>query len=154
AGAGAAVLAFLCVRAAAGPGGHFAGDAAAFLIAAAVSGAFGEWLQRSRARTHRIADDLRAREAHLTSILDTVPDAMVVIDEQGLMRSFSRAAERLFGYEPAEVIGRNVSMLMPSPYRENHDSYIQRYKRTGEKRIIGIGRVVVGQRKDGSTFPM
>jgi two-component system sensor kinase FixL len=154
AGTGAAVLAVLCVRAVSGAGGHFPADAATFLFAAAVSGAFGEWLQRSRARMHRIADDLRAREAHLTSILDTIPDAMVVIDEEGTMQSFSRAAERLFGYEPAEVIGRNVSMLMPSPYRENHDAYLQRYKATGEKRIIGIGRVVVGQRKDGSTFPI
>ena len=95
-----------------------------------------------------------AREAHLQSILDTVPDAMVVIDERGLMQSFSTAAERLFGYSAAEVIGQNVKMLMPSPYREDHDGYLARYLQTGERRIIGIGRVVVGERKDGSTFPM
>ena len=93
-------------------------------------------------------------EAQLRSILETVPDAMVVIDERGLIQSFSRAAERLFGYTEAEVLGRNVSLLMPSPYREAHDSYIERYLRTGERRIIGIGRLVVGQRRDGSTFPM
>jgi two-component system sensor kinase FixL len=92
--------------------------------------------------------------AHLQSILDSVPDAMVVIDERGLMRSFSVAAERLFGWTQSEVIGANVSMLMPQPYRGDHDSYLHRYRSTGERRIIGIGRVVVGQRKDGSTFPM
>ena len=79
---------------------------------------------------------------------------MIVIDERGIMQSFSSAAERLFGYTAADVLGSNVSMLMPSPYRENHDSYLERYLRTGERRIIGIGRVVVGERKDGSTFPM
>ncbi|MGI6245137.1 MAG: sensor histidine kinase [Pseudochelatococcus sp.] len=100
------------------------------------------------------ARDLRVREAHLRSILDTVPDAMVVIDRSGHIRSFSRAAERLFGFTAGETLGRNVSILMPSPYREDHDSYMERYLQTGEKRIIGIGRVVMGQRKDGSTFPM
>jgi two-component system sensor kinase FixL len=95
-----------------------------------------------------------AREAHLRSILETIPDAMVVIDAQGLIQSFSNAAERLFGYTPEEVQGRNVNMLMPSPYREAHDGYLARYFATGERRIIGIGRVVVGRRKDGGTFPM
>ena len=95
-----------------------------------------------------------AREAHLESILATVPDAMIVIDERGVMQSFSSAAERLFGYTAGEVLGKNIKMLMPSPYRENHDGYLARYLRTGEQRIIGIGRVVVGERKDGSTFPM
>lgn len=98
--------------------------------------------------------DLAAREAHLKSILETVPDAMIVINERGLVQSFSVAAERLFGYSPDEVIGKNVSLLMPTPYRENHDGYIERYLRTGDRQIIGIGRVVVGERKDGSTFPM
>jgi PAS domain S-box-containing protein len=97
---------------------------------------------------------LIAREAHLKSILDTVPDAMVVIDARGIVQSFSSAAERLFGYRPDEVLGRNVKMLMPSPYRENHDGYLERYARTGEKRIIGVGRLVVGERKDSSTFPI
>jgi two-component system sensor kinase FixL len=93
-------------------------------------------------------------QAHLQSILDTVPDAMVVIDDHGVMCSFSAAAERLFGWMAAEVLGSNVSMLMPEPYRGDHDGYLHRYLMTGERRIIGIGRVVVGQRKDGSTFPM
>lgn len=97
---------------------------------------------------------LREREAHLQSILDTVPDAMVVIDEHGLIQSFSAAAERLFGWTSAEAIGRNVSMLMPQPYHDEHDGYLARYLATGERRIIGLGRVVVGERRDGSTFPM
>ncbi|MFN3672987.1 MAG: PAS domain S-box protein [Bosea sp. (in: a-proteobacteria)] len=97
---------------------------------------------------------LRAREAHLTSILETVPDAMIVIDEQATIQSFSKAAIRQFGYAPEEVVGANIKMLMPEPYRSQHDGYMHRYRATGERRIIGIGRVVVGQRKDGSTFPM
>jgi two-component system sensor kinase FixL len=97
---------------------------------------------------------LAEREARLQSVLETVPDAMVVIDPQGLMQSFSATAERLFGYASGEAVGRNVSMLMPSPYREQHDTYLHRYLATGERRIIGIGRVAVGLRKDGSTFPM
>jgi two-component system sensor kinase FixL len=109
-------------------------------------------------RFWRIADartqDVEARTAHLQSILDSIPDAMVVINERGLIQSFSSAAERLFGLSAAEVLGKNVKILMPSPYREDHDGYIERYLCTGERRIIGIGRVVVGQRNDGSTFPM
>ncbi len=97
---------------------------------------------------------LRLSEAHLRSVLETVPDAIIIIDERGLIESFSPAAERLFGYEAAAVIGQNVKLLMPSPYREQHDGYLAHYMRTGERRIIGIGRVVVGQRADGSTFPM
>jgi two-component system sensor kinase FixL len=108
---------------------------------------FGERLRATRMQS-------TAREAHLESILATIPDAMIVIDEHGIMQSFSSAAERLFGYPAPEVLGKNIKMMMPSPYRENHDSYLARYMRTGEKRIIGIGRVVVGERKDGSTFPM
>lgn len=114
----------------------------------------GERLRRTRLDAAARNRDLLAREAHLSSILDTVPDAMVVIDERGVMRSFSSAAERLFGYTAGEAVGQNVSILMPSPHRESHDGYISRYHNTGERRIIGIGRVVVGERKDGTTFPM
>lgn len=99
-------------------------------------------------------DALKAREAHLRSILETVPDAMIVIDEQARIQSFSATAVRLFGYTAEEAIGQNVRILMPEPYREQHDGYMERYLSTGERRIIGIGRVVVGQRKDGSTFPI
>jgi two-component system sensor kinase FixL len=97
---------------------------------------------------------LLEREAHLQSVLDTVPDAMVVIDTRGIMQSFSATAEKLFGYTAQEVIGRNVSLLMPEPYSGQHDAFLARYMATGEKRIIGVGRLVVGQRRDGSTFPM
>jgi len=114
----------------------------------------GELLLRARMAATASADAALARQAHLQSILDTVPDAMVVIDERGAIQSFSVAAERLFGHSAAEVAGKNVKMLMPEPYREEHDGYLNRYRRTGERRIIGVGRVVVGQRKDGSTFPM
>jgi two-component system sensor kinase FixL len=103
---------------------------------------------------HAAKEALQEREARLRSILETAPDAIILIDERGVMESYSPAAERLFGYQPQETLGRNVSMLMPSPYRERHDSYLEHYVRTGERRIIGIGRVVVGRRKDGSTFPM
>ena len=114
----------------------------------------GEMLRRSRFSAAASADDAEARAAHLQSILDSIPEAMVVIDERGKMQSFSATAERLFGYRASEVMGENVRMLMPQPYRRDHDSYLDRYLRTHERRIIGIGRVVVGQRKDGSTFPM
>jgi PAS domain S-box len=99
-------------------------------------------------------NNLAEREAHLRSILDTVPDSMIVIDEAGIISSFSAAAERLFGYSADEVRGRNVKILMPSPDRERHDGYLHRYVTTGERRIIGYGRVVTGQRKDGTQFPM
>jgi two-component system, LuxR family, sensor kinase FixL len=97
---------------------------------------------------------LAEREAHLQSVLDTVPDAMIVIDTTGIMQSFSATAERLFGYTAEEAVGQNVSILMPSPYRQQHDGYLSRYLMTGEKKVIGTGRLVVGLRKDGSTFPM
>jgi two-component system sensor kinase FixL len=114
----------------------------------------GAILLRFRRLARTSTQDVEARTAHLESILDSIPDAMVVINDRGLIQSFSSAAERLFGYSASEVMGKNVKMLMPSPYREDHDTYIERYLRTGERRIIGIGRVVVGQRNDGSTFPM
>jgi two-component system, LuxR family, sensor kinase FixL len=94
------------------------------------------------------------REAHLRSILATVPDAMVVIDDRGFILSFSRAAERMFGFTESEVLGENVSMLMPSPDRERHDGYLGHYRRTGERKIIGIGRVTTARHREGHTFPI
>jgi two-component system sensor kinase FixL len=94
------------------------------------------------------------REALLQAIIETSPDALLTIDEHGTIQIVNPAAERLFGYAAAEMLGQNVKMLMPSPDRERHDGYIARYLRTGEKRIIGIGRKVIGLRKSGSTFPM
>ena len=114
----------------------------------------GERLRGMQRRNSEVAQALREREAHLRSILDTVPDAMVVIDANGLMQSFSTAAERLFGYGAQEVVGKNVSMLMPEPDQSRHDGYLRRYHETREKRIIGMGRVVTGMRRDGSSFPM
>jgi two-component system sensor kinase FixL len=102
----------------------------------------------------RIEDALKTRERHFRSILDTVPDAMIVIDEHGIMQFFSTAAERQFGYKEPEAIGKNINILMPEPDRSRHDGYIARYLKTGERRIIGIGRIVTGMRKDGTTFPM
>ncbi len=97
---------------------------------------------------------LQAAEARLRSIMQTVPDAMIIIDERGRIESLSTTAERLFGYSMSEVTGKNISMFMPSPHREHHDTYLERYLATGERHIIGIGRIVNGQRKDGTTFPM
>ncbi len=129
-------------------------DILAFGVVGVAMSWLGTRLKRSRLQSANRQHELEIREAHLQSILDTVPDAMVVIDENGIMQSFSAAAEQLFGYRAPEAIGKNVSMLMPSPYREAHDTYLDRYRKTGERHIIGVGRIVVGERKDGSTFPM
>ena len=106
--------------------------------------------QRFRARTAELED----RERRLSTIIETIPDAIITIDETGIVQSFSSVASRVFGYAADEVVGRNVSMLMPSPYSGAHDGYIARYLKTGERRIIGSGRLVVGLRRDGTTFPM
>ncbi|MGN6357310.1 MAG: sensor histidine kinase [Novosphingobium sp.] len=95
-----------------------------------------------------------AHEAHLRSILETIPDAMIVIDGNGAILSFSAAAERMFGYREDELLGENVSVLMPSPDREQHDRYIHDYSGTGQRKIIGIGRVTNARRRDGATFPI
>ncbi len=129
-------------------------DIVAFCVVGVAISWFGMRLKRGRMQSANRQRELEVREAHVQSILDTVPDAMIVIDENGVMQSFSSAAENLFGYRAVEAIGNNVSMLMPSPYREGHDGYLARYRQTGERHIIGVGRIVVGERKDGSTFPM
>lgn len=123
------------------------------LISLAIAG-MGELMHRAQRAMTENAAELVGREAHLRTILDTSPDATVVIDIDGTITSFSAAAVRQFGYSEAEVVGRNVNLLMPEPYSSQHDHYVRRYLETGEKRIIGIDRVVVGRRKDGSTFPM
>ena len=130
------------------------GAAAIFLVLGVAVGLAGSAAQRQARQSAKVLADLAAREAHLRSIIATVPDAMVVIDETGCIQLFSAAAVRLFGWSPEEAIGRNVAMLMPNPYRDAHAGYLTRYLTTGERRIIGIGRVVVGERRDGSTFPM
>jgi two-component system, LuxR family, sensor kinase FixL len=95
-----------------------------------------------------------SEEPALRSLLEASPDAIIIIDDRGIVQSVNGIAEALFGLSAQDIIGRNVSMLMPPPYREAHDAYIERYLRTGQRRIIGIGRVVVGLRADGSVFPM
>lgn len=97
---------------------------------------------------------LRDEEAQLRVVTDTAMDGIVVIDTTGIIEMGNPACERLFGYSLSELVGRNVSMLMPSPDREQHDGYLRRYLETDEKRIIGIGREVVARRKDGSVFPI
>lgn len=104
-----------------------------------------------RSRTEQA---LRESEARATSILETTVDGIITIDDDGIVRSFNAAAEEIFGYAESEVIGKNVKVLMPAPYREEHDGYMRSYHETGRRRIIGIGREVTGRRKDGSTFPM
>lgn len=110
--------------------------------------------QSARTLAERSSIAGRHQVALLRAILDTVPDALVVIDQDGTIQSFSQSAELLFGYRESEAVGRNVSLLMPSDERKAHDGYLQRYLRTGERRIIGIGRVVEGETKDGRKVPV
>src|ERR671922_3084920 len=98
--------------------------------------------------------ELAQAEERMRSVVNHVVDGIISIDEHGTVTTFNPAAERIFGYSAAEVIGRNVRLLMPEPYHGEHDGYIANYLRTGQAKIIGIGREVAGKRKDGSVFPM
>jgi two-component system sensor kinase FixL len=131
-----------------------AGAAWFFVIFGALAAGIGEWAVRRRRVRESAVRVLEEREAHLRSIFDTAPEAMIVINAQGIIQSYGLSAERMFGWRASEVLGRNISMLMPEPFRSAHDGYLERYLSTGEKRIIGIGRIVVGERKGGATFPM
>jgi two-component system, LuxR family, sensor kinase FixL len=111
-------------------------------------------IARDITERRRAEADLRAREARLQAILDTAPEAIVVIDAQGTVESFSPSAEAVFGYPATEIVGKNVSQLMPEPDRDAHDGYLAHYLKAGERRVIGVGRVVKGRRKDGSEFPL
>ena len=106
--------------------------------------------------SRRVATEeaLRKSEERLRSIVESAVDAIIVIDDRGLIQAFNPSAERLFGYTVSDVIGRNVNMLMPSPDREQHDGYLRRYLTTGEHKIIGMGREVTGLKKDGTRFPV
>lgn len=109
---------------------------------------------REMSRRRSALAELARNRAQLQAIVDTAVDAIVVVNRRGVIERFNRAAERIFGYKADEVIGKNVSVLMPSPYQDEHDAYMERYHRTGERRIIGIGREALGLRKDGSVFPI
>ena len=102
----------------------------------------------------QLEERLRASEARWRSIIESAVDGIIVIDAHGRIEAFNPAAERLFGYTERDVIGKNVNMLMPSPYHEEHNSYLARYLATGVPKIIGTGREVAGLRRDGSTFPV
>jgi PAS domain S-box-containing protein len=93
-------------------------------------------------------------EERLRAVVETAVDAIITIDDRGVIETVNPSAQRMFGYPRDEMVGRNVSMLIPEPRRSDHDAYLDRYLRTGEARIIGIGREVVGLRKDGTTFPL
>ncbi|MDP3896169.1 MAG: PAS domain S-box protein, partial [Mesorhizobium sp.] len=125
-----------------------------FAISGVVIGLMGEMLHHARRLMDTTESRLDEREAMIGSILDTALDATVLIEKDGTILSFNAAAVRQFGYAEADAIGSNVRMLMPEPYQHEHDGYMHRYLTTGEKRIIGVDRVVFGRHKDGSTFPM
>jgi len=140
------------------PAGLAVGDGADQLSLAvfAGTGALIAWLNHRGDLTRRmnLEGRLGASEARWQAVIESAVDGIVVIDAHGRVEAFNPAAERLFGYGADEVVGRNVDMLMPSPYREEHDSYLSRYLSTGRAKIIGIGREVQGRRKDGSIFPL
>lgn len=107
--------------------------------------------------TPSIADlhrELEASQMRVHGILETAVNAIITISERGIIETVNAAAERIFGYTREEMIGQNVSMLMPTPYREQHDAYLANYRHTGQPKVIGIGREAIGRRKDGSTFPL
>ena len=110
--------------------------------------------RRSKAQKNQSAAALSEQAGRLRAILDTAVEGIITIDHQGIIESANPAAEKIFGYQSAELVGANVSLLMPLPYRAHHDGYIGSYLQTGHAKIIGIGREVSGRRKDGTLFPM
>ena len=127
---------------------------AAALLCGGAAGWFARPHRPSRGAAAPAPDPMLSRDGMVQAVLDAAVDGMVMIGTDGHIRAFSRSAEQIFGYTAAEVIGRNVSMLMPEPHRSRHDTYLRHYMETGEARIIGMGREVEGLRKDGTTFPM
>jgi two-component system, LuxR family, sensor kinase FixL len=108
----------------------------------------------ARQEAHELAQKALEREAWTRAIVETAGEAIITIDDRGIIASFNPAAAAIFGYSPDEVIGRSASLLMPSPHREAHDGYVARYLRTGEAKVIGLRREVLGLRKSGSVFPL
>ncbi|MFA6411498.1 MAG: PAS domain S-box protein [Syntrophales bacterium] len=102
----------------------------------------------------QVEDELVESRERMKSVIDTIVEGVVAIDENGIVDLFNPAAERIFGYEAAEIIGQKVNLLMPEPYRTRHDECLRHYLQTGERRVIGVGRKVSGQRKDGSIIPL
>ena len=107
-----------------------------------------------RTERRQVERDLKENEEKSRVVLENVVDGIITIDDKGLIETFNPAAERIFGYTPTEALGQNIKILMPEPYRSEHDGYLEAYRETGEAKIIGIWREVEGQRKDGSTFPL
>ncbi len=150
-------LAMICVLAVGGPADTLASTAGIVVLYGLIGGTIawmGEALHGVRREAAVMGEKLDSRENQIRSIFQTLPDSAIVIDAHGLIISFNASAEAQFGYSEAEVRGQNVNLLMPQPYRDEHDGYIRHHLDTGEKRIIGKGRVVAAQRKDGSTFPI
>ncbi len=121
-------------------------------VLANLSNAF-DSLQLAAAEFRKQGDELALDDARARAILEAAVDGIISIDGHGIVESFNAAAQRMFGYAAREVIGRNVDMLMPSPYCSEHNSYLARYHNTGEKRVIGVGREILGRRRDGTLFP-
>ena len=108
----------------------------------------------NKAQQNKNVDALGDSEERLRAILETAVEGIVTIDERGTIESFNPSAQKIFGYATNEAIGQNIKLLMPEPFRHEHDGYLKNYRKTGHAKIIGIGREVMGRRKDGSIFPM